>query len=258
MYKTIERQFPYEKSKNMLNNLDREQKVYRIFPLKRFEEILSSQELVLVRPSMWDDPFENFFLSVNVLDTNGKLGSLQSIKDSWYGQCWTTNADTDAMWRIYSPNKDGVRVSTTVGKLFNAIYDQNDEWASLKYFIVKVEYKTKQEISTFMQNTSFWNVAIGGQNDGFAKLLCVKREAFDHENEVRVLVSKTPDEMEKNNSCIYQIKIDFEKLFDDICLDPRLSDSEYQKLRCGLISKTKLSISQSDLYKFDLQPIRLD
>lgn len=246
------------KNNNILNNLNREQKIYRIFPLSRFEEMIQNKELVLVRPSMWDDPFENFFLSVNVLDTNDEFGSLQSIKDSWYGQCWTLNEDTDAMWRIYSPYKDGVRISTTVGKLFDAIYDENDKWASLKYFIGQVEYKTKQEISNFMQNTSFGSVALGGQNDGFAKLLCVKREAFAHENEVRILISKTPEDIEKDNSCICKIKIDFDKLFVDICLDPRLSESEYQKLRCRLISKTKLSIIQSDLYKFDLQPIRLD
>lgn len=258
MHEIIERQFPYDKNKNILNNIDSEQRIYRIFSLSRFEEMIQNQELVLVRPSMWDDPFENFFLNVNVIDTSGELGSLQSIKDSWYGQCWTTNADTDSMWRIYSSNKDGVRVSTTVGKLFDAIYDENDKWASLKYFIGKVEYKTKEEISDFMQNTSFSSIAIGGQNDGFARLLCVKREAFTHENEVRILISKTPEEMEKDNSCIHKIKIDFEKLFDDICLDPRLPDSEYQKLRCRLISKTQLPIIQSDLYKFDLQPIRLN
>ena len=258
MYDAIEKEFHYDKNKNILNNLDREQKIYRIFPLSRFEEMMQNQELVLVRPSMWDDPFENFFLSVNAIDANGESGSLQSIKDSWYGQCWTTNADTDAMWRIYSPNKDGVRVSTTVGKLFDAIYAETDIAASLKYFIGKVEYKTKQEISDFMQDTSFRSVAIGGQNDGFARLLCVKREAFTHENEVRILISKTPEEMEKDNSCIHKIKIDFEKLFEDICLDPRLTDSEYQKLRCRLISKTQLPIIQSDLYKFDLQPIKLD
>lgn len=258
MYEITERQFPYDKNKNILNNLDREQKIYRIFTLSRFEEMIQKQELVLVRPSMWDDPFENFFLNVNVIDANGELGSLQSIKDSWYGQCWTTNEDTDAMWRIYSPNKDGVRVSTTVGKLFDAIYDENDKWASLKYFIGKVEYKTKQEISEFMQNTSFWSVAIGGQNDGFARLLCVKREAFAHENEVRILISKTPEEMKKDNSCIFKIKIDFENLFEDICLDPRLPENEYQKLRCRLQVNTQLSIAQSGLYKFDLKPIRLD
>ena len=258
MFETEERQFLYDKNKNILNNLSKEQKIYRIFPLFRLEEMMHTQELVLVRPRMWDDPFENFFLSANVIDANGELGSLQSIKDSWYGQCWTTNADTDAMWRIYSPNKDGVRISTTAGKLFDALYDENDEWASLKFFIGKVEYKTKQEINDFMKNTSFWSVAIGGQNNGFARLLCVKREAFAHENEVRVLMSKTPKEMEKNNSCIYKVKIDFEKLFDDICLDPRLLGGEYQKLRCSLISKTKLPVSQSDLYKFDLRPIKLD
>ena len=61
MHEIIERQFPYDKNKNILNNIDSEQRIYRIFSLSRFEEMIQNQELVLVRPSMWDDPFENFF-----------------------------------------------------------------------------------------------------------------------------------------------------------------------------------------------------
>jgi hypothetical protein len=32
--------------------------IYRMFPLWRLEEALQRHELVLVRPTLWDDPFE--------------------------------------------------------------------------------------------------------------------------------------------------------------------------------------------------------
>lgn len=249
--------FNRDKDVNIFNRLERNQKIYRIFHIDRLKEMIKNQMNTLVRPSLWDDPFENFFLNTDILYNNEYI-SLRNLRDSWYGQCWTTNKDTDAMWRIYSPNKFGARISTTVGELFDSIYDTSDKFAQLKYFIGKVQYKTQGELIEFLKNYSFMDLAIGGQNDQFAKTLCIKREAFSHENEVRLLISKTPEEIEQDNSCLYHISIDFDKLFTDICLDPRLSANEFAKIKCELQNITKLPIYQSDLYKFDPIPIKLN
>src|SRR5271155_4059703 len=92
--------------------------IYRVLPLKRFKELIVKKRLVLVRPLLWDDPFENFFLNCPVrIPPTGELGSMKQISEKWYGICWTKNSDSDAMWRIYSHMKDGVRVSTTIRKL---------------------------------------------------------------------------------------------------------------------------------------------
>ncbi|EPK9348293.1 TPA: DUF2971 domain-containing protein, partial [Klebsiella pneumoniae] len=107
-----------------INNIDTP--VYRIFSYERFIELITTNQLVLVQPSMWDDPYENFFLKTEVVSDDGEFGSLESLCNSWYGQCWTENEDTDAMWRIYSPEKRGVRVKTTIRKLFLTLYDTSD------------------------------------------------------------------------------------------------------------------------------------
>ena len=219
----------HKKEDNILNDLDLDTKIYRIFTLDRFKELITSNELVLVNPEMWDDPFENFFLKANAIDGQGNTVDFSNLREMWYGQCWTKNEDTDAMWRIYSPDKNGVRISTTVRKLFDAIYNEDDKFASLKYFIGKVDYGTKDELNDFMNKNSFWNIAIGGQNDGFAKLLCIKREAFKHESEVRILVNENDEEESKKLNGLYKIKIDKNILIDDICLDPRLTKAEYDK-----------------------------
>ena len=219
----------HKKEDNILNDLDLDTKIYRIFTLDRFKELITSNELVLVNPEMWDDPFENFFLKANAIDGQGNTVDFSNLRKMWYGQCWTINEDTDAMWRIYSPNKNGIRISTTVRKLFDAIYNENDKYASLKYFIGKVKYETKERLNDFMNKQSFWGIAIGGQNDGFAKLLCIKREAFEHENEVRILVNENDEEKNKKLNGLYRIEIDKNILIDDICLDPRLTEYEYLK-----------------------------
>lgn len=47
-----------------INNIDTP--VYRIFSYERFIELITTNQLVLVQPSMWDDPYENFFLKTEV------------------------------------------------------------------------------------------------------------------------------------------------------------------------------------------------
>jgi hypothetical protein len=112
---------------NVVNIADLDQKIYRIFSISRFKELITTNELVLVNPYKWDDPFENFFLKANAVDENGALVSLGDIARKWYGQCWTFNPESDAMWRIYSCQKDGVRVSTTVRRLFSVLWDPEDQ-----------------------------------------------------------------------------------------------------------------------------------
>ena len=250
----------HKKEDNILNKLDLDIKLYRIFTFERFKELITSNELVLVNPEKWDDPFENFFLKANAYDREGNIVDFSNIREMWYGQCWTINKDTDAMWRIYSPKKNGVRISTTARKLFDAIYDEDDKFALLKYFIGKVNYATKDKLNTFMEKNSFWNIASGGQNDGFAKLLCIKREAFQHENEVRILINENDEGKNKNLNGLYKVKIDKNTLIDDICLDPRLTEDEYQKMELEIKSLfySGPKIFQSDLYKFDLAPIDLE
>jgi hypothetical protein len=57
---------------------------------------------------------------------------------------------------------------------------------------------------------------------------------------------------------LYLVEIDFETMFDEICLDPRLEPAKFQQLKGQLTTRTGLSIIQSDLYQFDLKPINLD
>ena len=102
-------------------NLTLDTPIYRIFRYERFVELLKSGKNTLVRPSTWEDPFENVLFNHQYLDASGKEIDLSSIRDSWYGQCWTDKeAECDGLWRVYSDNgkNRSVRVKTTVRKIF--------------------------------------------------------------------------------------------------------------------------------------------
>ncbi|MBN3059397.1 DUF2971 domain-containing protein [Pectobacterium versatile] len=241
--------------KNAINITNFDIPIYRIFSFEYFEKLMTEKQLVLVQPSMWDDPYENFFLKTEVDFGNGDIASLENLNRTWYGQCWTENEDTDAMWRIYSHNKTGVRVKTTVRKLFLSIFDSSDNFSSLKYFVGKVEYKDKKEIINFMQRVTFSEMISGGQNNKFAELLCIKRTEFSHENEIRVLVDDIGNIKGENG--LYKIDINPTELFDEVCLDPRLSNEDVATFttnikKMGVTTK----IIQSELYKLDLPRIR--
>jgi hypothetical protein len=82
--------------------------LYRTFGIERLFQLLTEKKLTLLEPSKWDDPYERAL-------QNLVTGQNQQIKPGVFGLCWTLQGRSDAFWRIYSPNKLGVRISTTVG-----------------------------------------------------------------------------------------------------------------------------------------------
>jgi hypothetical protein len=242
-------------TKNLLGIADADTPIYRIFSAQRFMNLVGSRQNGLVNPVKWDDPFENFFLRATVTTPAGERGSMETLASAWYGQCWTYNADTDAMWRIYSHDKDGIKVRTTVEKLFASFYDSSDHFASLKYFCGKVDYLTEAAITQFTGNITFQDVALGGRADKFARLLC-KREAFNHENEVRLLFQDLDPRRGVNG--VTQFNFDVHMVCDEVVLDPRLTDQAAAALEAKIIAAgCTLPISRSNLYRSPSFTIRL-
>ena len=247
---------------NGINISDFDRTIYRVFKLDRFKQLLIDCQLGLVRPSTWADPFENFFLRCDVIEENGDKGSLESLYKSWYGQCWTYTQESDALWRIYGDDVEkglknqGVRVKTNIRKLFSCFWDDDDIHSRNKYYIGAVKYYERREIEELMNSTSFFDAAIGCRNHVFAEMLCIKRLEFKHEDEVRLLYN---DVDIYEDSDVYKKIIDYNDVFEEVCLDPRIMDiSEYEYIKKELIALgCKVPIIQSDLYRVEFDPIRL-
>jgi hypothetical protein len=152
------------------------------------------------------------------------------------------------MWRIDSPNKMGVKVRTTVRKLFDNLKRAGSTAPYLQFFIGAVDYKTEAEIKTLMDKLTFRGLTFGGQGDKFADLLCIKREAFAHEQEVRLLFQDIDPKRGANKLLKYRLGANV--VFEEAVLDPRLKDrdavdlaSKLQSVGCGLL------IWRSNLYR---------
>ncbi len=218
-------------------NLDKN--IYRIMPIDRLLEAFDIQQLTLVKPEEWDGPFENLLLKVTVKTSDGEVLDFSSLRDSVYGQCWTLHKETDAMWRIYSPDNQGVKVKTTIRKLLTALQSQSGEFAKVHCFIGEVEYLSQKDLVSKLKNINLLHTS----GAGIAESLIYKRIEFKHEKEVRLLYTDKSDR-------IHQFQIDPYNLYDEIVFDPRINKYIFDSYRNSLKTKGyKKSIRQSVMYQ---------
>lgn len=225
-----------------LDNHDKDRYVYRIIATTRLYELFRNRENVLVRPAEWKDPFENFILNSEAQLPTGEIVRF-GFNNDFYGQCWTLLTTSDAMWRIYSPKARSVRIRTTVGKLGDSLSAGLDEWAHVQTFIGKVRYLSDRALLNFAENV----FADGLNPPALAETLLVKRKAFIHEKEVRLLYFE-----KSNNSAgnLFRYSVDPHALIDQIMIDPRLPADKVANLKIEIRDNTGFTgaIKRSLLY----------
>ena len=221
---------------------DLDQPIYRIMPIHRLLESFENNELVLVKPKKWGDPFENAMLSAPVLTSAGETGEF-TAKDKVFGQCWTLHEETDAMWRIYSPNKQSAKLRTTPRKIFEALKTTYPDFWELRCFIGSVEYYEENDLRSKLQGVNLFDT----NGSGIAESLMYKRIEFEHEKEVRIIYSDS-DNVQCSKD-IFPFNIIPNTLFEEIIFDPRMNTELTKAYELALESKGfENPIKQSTLY----------
>ena len=225
---------------------DLDQSIYRIFSRERFIQLYETKKLVLVKPKKWEDQFENFIMNATG-NTKSGIKFKVGFREKYYGQCWTTKRESDAMWRIYSHDKKGIKIKTTIRKLFEALYNQAGQFKDISCFIGKVEYFSTSKLLDLLSDPEKMAANL---TDGLgvrqASTLLLKRIAFSHEKEVRLIYS-SPHEL---HSDLFEFTIDPNDLIDQIVFDPRIDDSSYKADKAFLLARGfKKGIVKSKLYK---------
>ena len=205
--------------------------VYRIIKTPHLFDLLATSENVLVKPKLWEDPFENFILKSHFIRRGEPFGILH--RDHFYGQCWTLQKASDAMWRIYSPDSDAVRVRSTFRGLAESLSDWRGHWAAEEVFIGRIRYLKKQDLLAFGRSV------LKG-HDGplthrnLARTLLVKRPAFRHEREVRLLF--TPHDYDRFTCDHIRYPVDPNGLVTQVPLDPRMDKLAASALRERIVA----------------------
>lgn len=174
---------------------------------------------------------------------NGETGDF-GFRSDLYGQCWTLHQASDAMWRIYSPNKLGIRIRTTIGRLAGGLSGGLGEWTHQQCFVGKVQYMTTAEMRSFGKKFAAGSLS----TDAVAQTLLVKREAFEYEREVRLIY------FEKDNiphaDGVFRYAIDPHRMIDQLMVDPRVPLDKFESLKREIEARTSFrkSIVRSTLY----------
>jgi hypothetical protein len=209
------------------NDFCKTTRIYRIIPKKYFDDLFDSQKNTLVRPKLWPDPFENLALN-SKLDIQGEKGRFGFLDDI-YAQCWTLNQASDAMWQIYShgtDRKDGIRIRSTLGKLLTSL-SASAECPELECFIGKVRYLTDKKLRNFAEN--HFSNGLGSDGKKIIETLLVKRTAFKHENEARLIFRSSKTTSANDN--LYRYNFDPHQWIEQIMLSPFLEKDKAETLK---------------------------
>lgn len=232
--------------------------LYKFFTsVKTLSYLISSKMLFIDRVESWEDKYENFFLKERFYSRSlNAFIHTDDVAHAVFGQSWTLLPESDALWRIYSSDKQGIRIKTTSNKLFSAMM-VDDECIADTWF-GKVEYGSLDEINDFIKREC--------ETDGphiWQQLMpysqFMKRTEFAHEKEFRVikmLESKEAANFRNHKRLAYKVEPD--SFIDSYLLDPRLSDDEFVRLKTELVGLgiRPDKISRSQLY--DFSPIQID
>lgn len=241
---------------------DLDKSVYRIFSFERLKQMFEEQKLTLVKPSLWDDPFENFILNSTGRLPDGREFEI-GFRNTFYGQCWSLTRESDAMWRIYSPDKDSVKVKTTIRKLFSSFFNIvethkkfNGNEYNLSTFIGKVKYSSTNDLTAMLKDKERMSSKIYDQSGwGQASSFYFKRWAFRHEKEIRLMYNSH----QSNTNNIFKFDFNPSDVIDEIVFDPRMKNEIYMSNKTELIQLGfNKKIIQSGLYKLKKFTIELN
>ena len=218
--------------------------IYRIMRAEHVIALFQNRENVLSQVGNWKDKFENFQLNIGGI-LNGTAFTY-GMRDAFVGQCWTLESMSEAMWGIYAsdPQTRFLRIRSTPRKLLTMLAQAHSGGFKQRCFVGKVRYLREDQLRTVVENGG--RLALGGR--WFAKNLLLKRRAFKHESEVRLLFFGDANHYGADR--LYRYKIDPHAMITQIMADPHHDRSIWGGERSAIRQATGFngSIKRSKIY----------
>jgi hypothetical protein len=197
----------------MNTNLTDDSKLYRFITFDRLLDHLVNEKFTFVKYKLFHDPWEGFyhkgFHKINEHDSYSVIGENRP-----FIMCLTKKKVSEAMWRIYSRDGSGAQIVTTVGRLKNLVVGC---YSDFDCYLREVVYDDDIEKEDFFIK-NFPNATM---QEKTIECLFHKRTAFNHEEEVRmVLYSKT----DRPGSNIHSLYTDPNNVIETVILDPRIDE----------------------------------
>jgi len=238
-----------------------ETKLYRYYWITDLLKTLETKRIILKKPHLWNDPFENLFLKSEIKNIDGKIADLSVTKEQIFAQCWTLKEESDLMWHSYIKGNEGAKVATTLGKLLKIISEYNFA------FIKGVSYRSEKDILKYFSKPMPFN---GNANPLFTTLF-IKRVEFEEEKEVRLVFhdafrNRNPkNRLKIANFNINDYKSDFAYinfepnfLFSEIILHPQMSGKMVTNFKKRIGEYYRGEIKKSILYNIPKISLTID
>ena len=202
-----------------------EASLWRYMDLPKFISILEHHALFFVRSDKLGDPFEGSFSKLNKTlrpiiykeqrlpeaELNKAFQFMKEFRRFTLINCWhESDIESEAMWRLYSRGRDGIVIRTSFGRLRDSL--KCDE----SVYIGRVNYVDYR--------TNFTN-----ERNLLAQYLD-KRKSFEHEREVRAIMTPTPPGEEPLNlredicDVGVNVDVDIDLLIQEVVIDARADD----------------------------------
>lgn len=227
------------------------QYLYRIIPLERFIEALSTNLNSLVSPEVWTDPYEAAQLRTELEvpmyvikgggcstkppdDMPHKVGGIARtstrVLTRIFCQCWSDLPESDAMWRLYSPTSAGVKLKVQSACLLESLISGAGEGCP---FLGAVEYLPQSDLETLIQDaqTNFFiqrcpDLFQKRRGEAWAKYVLRKRQPYIHESEYRLILCHVEPNGQNGSTSLFNYAFDFKALVNQIELDPKTEDPD--------------------------------
>ena len=231
--------------------------IYRYIHFESLYQIFLENQFVIRRVLEWDDTYENWLVKASFHSKSTQV-NYKEFEDSFYGQCWTISKETDALWRIYSPDKNSVKIKSTIGDLLRAdfILDSAGEFTTISKYIGKVKYLSHTKISDWVdikrRETGLINSQILTESQ------FIKRKEFAHEKEIRLIATIIGDSTssEEDQRQLF-LKIEPNNFIKEITFDPRICKTSFI-CRSQLLNKLGYQNSTKRSSLYDFKPLSID
>ncbi len=177
--------------------------LYKYVPWTFAKKSLTDRYLWMSNPSVWNDPFEDYFLAAKYVDSTGNSMDFP-FKHKVFCNCLTFDHNSESHWITYSKRKIGVSLRINVKELINQLNSFGQANQNLRIFVGKVIYLKQSEIQKErLKDIPLFEDAKGrhvnrdiNNPELCANLLLLKRRSFNHDNEVRLIIIQDKEELD--------------------------------------------------------------
>src|SRR5690554_5603800 len=213
--------------------------IFRYMEFTKFMDLLENKKLFFCNSDYFEDGYEGIMpdgfynkWTCSQRNSHKKVSAVINEVVKAYINCWNVGENESyALWKIYTAYNSGVAIKSTVGRLKEALCNEEIE-------IYKVEYiKTFDDLSEDKEPPFYYRVTNSTPQLQINKRVkeVYKLDSYSYENEIRAVY------IDNSNDKGISFDVDLNILINEIYISPFSSDWFYDLIR-KIISRKNYNI----------------